>query len=119
MKQNVTEARRLLREAGFEDRDGDGILEKDGKPFAFTILTNQGNSERILVSIIIQNQLRRVGIDVRVRTVEWAAFTASRQQGAVRRTRPGLDRHAGSGHLSGLAFLTGRARRTQFYAFQE
>ena len=74
VKQNVTEARRLLREAGFEDRDGDGILEKDGKPFAFTILTNQGNSERILVSIIIQNQLRRVGIDVRVRTVEWAAF---------------------------------------------
>ena len=74
VKQTVTEARRLLREAGFEDRDGDGILEKDGKPFAFTILTNQGNSERILVSIIIQNQLRRVGIDVRVRTVEWAAF---------------------------------------------
>ena len=79
VKQNVTEARRLLREAGFEDRDGDGILEKDGKPFAFTILTNQGNSERILVSIIIQNQLRRVGIDVRVRTVEWAAFIPSRR----------------------------------------
>ena len=111
----MTEARRLLREAGFEDRDGDGILEKDGKPFAFTILTNQGNSERILVSIIIQNQLRRVGIDVRVRTVEWAAFIRE----FVNKGRPGLDRHAGSGHLSGLAFLTGRARRTQFYAFQE
>lgn len=74
VKQNAEEARRLLSEAGFRDSDGDGILEKDGKPFAFTVLTNQGNSERILVSIIIQNQLRRVGIDVRVRTVEWAAF---------------------------------------------
>ena len=71
---NPDRARKLLAEAGFTDSDGDGILDKDGKPLAFTILTNQGNEPRILTATIIQSQLRAVGIDVRIRTVEWAAF---------------------------------------------
>ncbi len=67
-------ARTLLAEAGFRDTDADGILERNGQKFEFTILTNQGNTERILAAIIMQSQLARVGIRVHVRTVEWAAF---------------------------------------------
>jgi len=67
-------ARALLAEAGWKDRDGDGLLDKDGQPFSFTILTNQGNDQRIKSAILIQNQLKKLGIDVRIRTVEWAAF---------------------------------------------
>ncbi len=67
-------ARALLAEAGFRDTDGDGILERNGQKFEFTILTNQGNTERILAAIIMQSQLAKVGIRVHVRTVEWAAF---------------------------------------------
>ena len=74
MSRNVPAARALLAEAGFADHDGDGILDKDGKPLAFTILTNQGNEQRILTATVMQSQLREVGIDVRIRTVEWAAF---------------------------------------------
>lgn len=72
--QDMEGAARLLAEAGFADSDGDGVLERNGRPFAFTILTNQGNAERILVAIIIQSQLKKLGIRVQVRTVEWAAF---------------------------------------------
>ena len=72
--QDLPRARALLKEAGFEDRDGDGILDRDGKPLAFTILTNQGNEQRILAATVIQSQLRAVGVGVRIRTVEWAAF---------------------------------------------
>ena len=72
--QDLPLARALLAEAGFADRDGDGILDRDGKPLSFTILTNQGNEQRILAATVIQSQLRAVGIDVRIRTVEWAAF---------------------------------------------
>ncbi len=64
----------ILAQAGWEDHDGDGILDKDGQAFAFTILTNQGNSQRIKTAIIIQERLREIGIQVKVRTVEWAAF---------------------------------------------
>ena len=67
-------ARQLLAEAGWRDTDGDGLLDKDGKPFAFAILTNQGNTQRIKAGIIIQQSLKDVGIKVTVRAIEWAAF---------------------------------------------
>ncbi len=73
MRQNMDEARRLLAEAGWQ-KNGDGMLERDGTPFAFTILVNQGNDARIKTAIIIQSQLKELGISVRIRTVEWAAF---------------------------------------------
>lgn len=67
-------AKKMLAEAGWKDSDGDGILEKDGKPFSFTILTNQGNKLRKNAATIIQRDLKRVGVEVKIRTVEWAAF---------------------------------------------
>jgi peptide/nickel transport system substrate-binding protein len=71
---NPAKARRLLAQAGWRDTDGDGILDKDGKPFAFTIITNQGNSYRANAGVIIQHRLAKVGIKVELRTIEWAAF---------------------------------------------
>jgi peptide/nickel transport system substrate-binding protein len=67
-------ARRMLDEAGWKDENKDGILEKNGKPFRFTIMTNQGNNERIRTAEIIQQNLKAVGIDVNIRVMEWQAF---------------------------------------------
>lgn len=67
-------ARRLLSEAGWTDRDGDGLLDKSGQPFRFTIMTNQGNDTRARTAEIVQRRLAEVGIDVKIRVVEWAAF---------------------------------------------
>lgn len=67
-------ARTLLAEAGWEDHDGDGILDKEGRPFRFTLLTNQGNSQRLRAATIIQYRLAAIGIDVEIRAVEWATF---------------------------------------------
>ncbi|CAH2031069.1 peptide-binding protein [Trichlorobacter ammonificans] len=66
-------ARSLLAEAGWLP-GSDGMLQKDGKPLRFTILTNQGNQQRLMTAQIIQQRLRQVGVDVRIRVVEWAAF---------------------------------------------
>lgn len=67
-------AAELLAQAGWREKNSDGILVKDGKPFSFTILTNQGNQQRLLTAQIVQQRLRFVGIDVRIRVVEWATF---------------------------------------------
>ena len=67
-------ARKLLTEAGWSDTDGDGFLDKGGKPFQFTVLTNQGNAERLKTAQIIQQRLRAVGIDMKIRVIEWASF---------------------------------------------
>ena len=66
-------AKALLKEAGFLDTDGDGILERDGKPFSFEIITNQ-NKEREKTAVLIQRRLKDVGIDVQIRAIEWASF---------------------------------------------
>jgi peptide/nickel transport system substrate-binding protein len=67
-------AAELLAQAGWKKKNSDGILVKDGKPFSFTILTNQGNQQRLLTAQIIQQRLKFVGIDVKIRIVEWATF---------------------------------------------
>lgn len=71
---NPEKASQLLAEAGWRDSDGDGILDKNGKPLSFTILTNNGNSSRSATATIIQHRLRPLGIDVKIRLVEWSAF---------------------------------------------
>jgi len=67
-------AKQMLADAGWKDADGDGILDKDGKPFEFTIITNQGNDLRKNAATIIQNDLKKVGVKVNIRVIEWAAF---------------------------------------------
>ncbi|RMF97826.1 MAG: peptide-binding protein [Candidatus Schekmanbacteria bacterium] len=64
----------LLTEAGWKDTDNDGFLDKNGKKFQFTIITNQGNSMRARTGEIIQKNLHDIGIDVKLRIIEWAAF---------------------------------------------
>jgi peptide/nickel transport system substrate-binding protein len=66
-------ARQLLKQAGFEDHDGDGILDRDGKPLAFEILTNQ-NKQREMSAVLIQRRLKEIGIDAKIRVLEWASF---------------------------------------------
>jgi peptide/nickel transport system substrate-binding protein len=67
-------ARALLAEAGWRTRNADGLLVKDGRPFVFELLTNQGNDERKKVAEIIQASLREIGVGVEIRILEWAAL---------------------------------------------
>ncbi|MFP4502767.1 MAG: peptide-binding protein [Candidatus Hydrogenedentota bacterium] len=65
----------LIEEAGWADSDGDGVRDKDGAPFRFEVLTTNQNpiSEQILT--VYQEELARVGIELRIRQMEWASMT--------------------------------------------
>jgi peptide/nickel transport system substrate-binding protein len=67
-------ARGILAEAGWRDSNGDGVLDKDGKPFEFTCITNQGNKLRELTATILQSQFARVGVKMNIRILEWSSF---------------------------------------------
>jgi peptide/nickel transport system substrate-binding protein len=76
------EARRILASKGWKDSDGDGVLDKDGKPFSFVLLSNAGNQQRNDAAVMIQDQLKKVGIRVEPRVVEFNSMGASAQEGA-------------------------------------
>ncbi len=61
----------LLDEAGWLDRDGDGVRERAGIEARFTLLARQGGILSTLEpALLLQNQLRRVGVEVEIRPVE-------------------------------------------------
>jgi peptide/nickel transport system substrate-binding protein len=67
------QSRALLEAAGWVDREGDGIREKDGRPFRFTATVLNGRSmDRI--AVYVQAQLRRVGVQMDIRLLEGAAM---------------------------------------------
>ncbi|MDQ3605598.1 MAG: ABC transporter substrate-binding protein [Gemmatimonadota bacterium] len=68
------QARRILEAKGWRDSDGDGILERGGRPLRFTLLTNAGNQRRADVSQILQQQWRQIGADVRLQQLETNTF---------------------------------------------
>lgn len=67
----------LLQEAGWK-RNSEGWLEKDGKRFQFTLITNSGNDIRKSVMAIVQDAWRQIGIDVRTDLLEWSVFIQER-----------------------------------------
>jgi len=64
----------LLKEAGWIDTNGDGILDKDGVKFAFTINIPSGTAFSERLSVMIKEDFSRVGIDVSINRYEWAVF---------------------------------------------
>jgi peptide/nickel transport system substrate-binding protein len=63
-KQNLKKSKQLLRELGYD---------KNHK-FSFTVVTNANNSIRVNATQIIQYQLSKVGIDMKIKVLEWQAF---------------------------------------------
>jgi peptide/nickel transport system substrate-binding protein len=71
---DLEEAKRLLAGAGWKDTNGDGILDKAGRPFRCQLLTNSDNTLRMDMTVAIQSQLKRLGMDVRPRGLEFVTF---------------------------------------------
>ncbi len=70
-------ALKLLQSAGWKRGKG-GWLEKDGKKFEFTLITNNGNDLRRAILAIAQDAWKQIGIDVRTDLLEWSVFIQER-----------------------------------------
>ena len=64
---------KLLEEAGWKAGKS-GLVEKDGKPFEFTVITNQGNEARLKAAQIIRENLKKIGISMNIKVLEWQAM---------------------------------------------
>ena len=70
---NPQKATDLLLSIGFS-KSQDGKLLYEGKNFEINIITNQGNKSRELTAQIIQEQLKKIGLNVNIRILEWSTF---------------------------------------------
>ncbi|RWR13137.1 peptide-binding protein [Siminovitchia fortis] len=68
-------AKKMLADAGWKP-GSDGILEKDGKKFSFEVKTNQGNKAREDIVVLLQEQLKEVGIEAKPKVVEFSSLIA-------------------------------------------
>lgn len=69
-------ARALLEAAGWRDRDGDGIRERDGREFSFELAT-AGPSVRRDAALLVQSDLSDVGVEVTPAVREMSALTTA------------------------------------------
>lgn len=67
-------AAQLLKEENWVDSDGDGILEKGGRKFVFTILQVANNPLQQRILPMIKESFAAAGIDMKIQTVEWSVY---------------------------------------------
>ncbi|MCQ2379018.1 MAG: peptide-binding protein [Victivallaceae bacterium] len=67
-------AKALLAQAQWRDEDGDGILEKDGEKFSFTMLQAANSSIQQRMLPLIRESFAAAGIDMQLQTVEWSVY---------------------------------------------
>jgi peptide/nickel transport system substrate-binding protein len=138
-------ARASLEAAGWQDRDGDGVRERDGRALTFTVLVPSTSLPRQRLATLLQDDLRAVGVRMETATLEGAvigprlgardfdawlgAWTTNPSPGSVRQTwgspggRPGAQNFgmyvsaAFTAHVdSGLATADATAARAHFRA---
>jgi len=73
LKYDAKSARAALEKLGWRDSNGDGILDRDGKPFEFELLVNDAQN-RVDIATLIQAQLKQCGVKVNVRVMEYGAY---------------------------------------------
>ena len=66
-------AKALLTEAGFRP-EADGVLAKNGKRFSFTIRHDQANQAVKDTAVIVQEYLKRVGVEAKLEPLDWPTF---------------------------------------------
>jgi len=75
---SLDRARQLLKEAGFSwstTSNGDStLIDSDGKPVEFSILTSSSNADRTKMATLLQDDLKQLGIHVQVVPLEFRSL---------------------------------------------
>lgn len=75
LETDVDHARKLLADAGWQDTDGDGIVEKNGVKAQFSCLYPAEDSARQAIAMACAEQVRNIGIQIDVEGTSWDDIT--------------------------------------------
>lgn len=69
-------AKEYLKKAGYEDTNGNGIVDKDGKDLELTLVVPTGDIIREKTGTIIQENLKKIGVGIKLEMLEFKATMA-------------------------------------------
>ncbi len=72
VRYNPSEAKQLLAQAGWSDRDGDGVVEKNGRRFEMSLLTMTGSATARQIAQMVQSELKKIGVALDVQVMDGA-----------------------------------------------
>lgn len=78
---DTAQAGRLLTTRGWIDSDGDGVRDRAGARLAFRLLVPTSSAVRRGYARLLQEEFRRIGVDVQIDEVEFSVFTQRAQAG--------------------------------------
>jgi len=74
-------ARVALEDLGWADRDGDGILDRDGTPLAFDLMVPNSSAPRRRAAVIVQDQFKRLGVHMTITELEPTTWSSRADDG--------------------------------------
>ncbi|MCP4902824.1 MAG: hypothetical protein GY906_38170 [bacterium] len=78
---DLDRARAILAEAGWSDSNDDGVLDREGTSFTFELMTNNESQTRRDVAMIVKDQLKLIGVDVRLHFIDFGSLSARQSTG--------------------------------------
>lgn len=76
-------ARRLLRQAGWNDSDGDGIRERSGRKLELKIATSAGQLNRQRTELVLRQQYRQIGVDLKIQNYNATVLYGTYEDGGI------------------------------------
>lgn len=70
---SIAHSKDLLKSAGFSWNSDDKLLDPDGKPVEFTIITSSSNAQRVKMAVLIADDLAQLGMNVHPVSLEFRA----------------------------------------------
>lgn len=74
LKFDINKAKKILDETGWQDTNNNGIIDKNGIEFQFEFLISSGAKTSEQIATIYKENLKKVGIKLVIRKLEWATF---------------------------------------------
>ncbi|WZL73300.1 ABC transporter substrate-binding protein [Clostridiaceae bacterium 35-E11] len=68
---DIEGARKILSDAGWQELDGDGILDKDGRKAQFTLIYPSSDQTRQFLAIAVADMIKPLGIQIDVEGKSW------------------------------------------------
>jgi peptide/nickel transport system substrate-binding protein len=80
-RRDLAESRRLLAAAGWRDSDGDGTLDRDGRPLKLDLSLPNTSAIRRQLALLVQEQLRQIGVGIQLLQFEFPVWIERRTAG--------------------------------------